>query len=63
MDIRTFKCRVCDRVFEDTLAQFGGFSIEMNADMCKECWGEYIPMKNRHNKETEDWLNSKKGAK
>jgi predicted nucleic acid-binding Zn-ribbon protein len=62
-EIMTYRCKACGKVSEYAPKTYGGYSVELGGDLCVECGIEYFEIVNRHSKELEDWLNSKKGAK
>jgi hypothetical protein len=50
----------CGKKFEYNSKEYGGQSADLQGNLCKLCWAEYIELKNRLNKELTDWVNSKR---
>ena len=61
--MNTLLCKACNKTFEYTPKEYGGFSNELQGNLDKTCWGELQEIKTRHGQEIQDWVNSKKGAK
>ncbi len=53
------KCHACKQVYNYTPKEYGGYCPEVQGNVCKKCWDEYMEIRNRQNKEITEWLNSK----
>jgi len=50
-----YKCARCRKEFEHTVKDYGGYAVDEMKNLCPECWKEYIEIKNRHNRELNNW--------
>jgi len=48
-----YTCAKCKKELE--YKNYGGYAISEMKNLCPECWGEYIEIKNRHNRELSKW--------
>ena len=48
-----FTCKRCNKELD--YAQYGGFVVNDNKDLCSKCWTEYIEIRTRHYQELNNW--------
>jgi len=48
-------CGRCKNEFEYTVKTYGGYATTEMKNLCPNCWGEYIEIKNRHYQELNKW--------
>jgi len=50
-----YTCARCKKELE--YKNFGGYAVPEMKDLCPECWGKYIEIKNKHNIELRRFWN------
>ena len=48
-----YQCAKCKKELE--LKDYGGYVVDELKNLCPECWGGYIIIKHRHNRELTRW--------
>jgi hypothetical protein len=57
---KEFRCCVCGKTKKYSPLEYAGYSEELKGDICKPCRESFRVLKEKQNKELEEWLESKK---